>query len=177
MGVLTLAMAKAYTDSQRLAYIETTEGLTFDGDRDGKESIGPCYKISDVPINVDDVTEIAIRDNSSEVILSKDAFEINRAFDNGITAISGRIESDSGSMEGVWVLSVGDNATFEGTSVAKGTYVCRAGSKVYVTEVRGVVIETIHPIDPKYIVLTSSSGKKFNLSVDDSGTVSATEVV
>ena len=37
--------------------------------------------------------------------------------------------------------------------------------------------ETIHPIDPKFIVLTSPSGKKFNLTVDDSGTITATEVV
>lgn len=33
--------------------------------------------------------------------------------------------------------------------------------------------ETIHPIDPKYIVLTSPNGTKYNLSVADDGTLSA----
>lgn len=35
--------------------------------------------------------------------------------------------------------------------------------------------ETIKPIDPKYIVLTSPNGTKYNLSVSDSGTLTATE--
>lgn len=37
------------------------------------------------------------------------------------------------------------------------------------------VVEDIKPIDPKYIVLTSPNGNKFNLSVSDSGTLTATE--
>ena len=36
--------------------------------------------------------------------------------------------------------------------------------------------EVIHPIEQKFIVLTSPSGKKFNLAVDDSGTITAVEV-
>lgn len=36
------------------------------------------------------------------------------------------------------------------------------------------VSKTIKTIDPKYIVLTSPNGTKYNLSVDDSGTLSAT---
>lgn len=36
------------------------------------------------------------------------------------------------------------------------------------------VTETIKPLDPKYIVLTSPNGTKYNLSVSDSGTLSAT---
>lgn len=42
------------------------------------------------------------------------------------------------------------------------------------TEVAGET-ETIHPIDPKFIVLTSPNGTAYNLSVSDDGTLSAVE--
>lgn len=38
------------------------------------------------------------------------------------------------------------------------------------------VIETIHPIDPEFIVLTSTNGTKYNLTVADDGTLSAVKV-
>lgn len=53
-----------------------------------------------------------------------------------------------------------------------GVYFAKLGKN---TTTKFSAPETIKPIDPKYIVLTSPNGTKYNLSVSDSGTLSATE--
>ena len=100
------------------------------------------------------------------------------------------------------VITLSDNAVMTGTTITfpkKGVYFA-SNNGVYVTGIAGVDgvapdtpeitwdgnIETIKTIDPKYIpselneiVLpssTSGSSKKFKITVDDSGTISATEV-
>lgn len=63
-----------------------------------------------------------------------------------------------------------DNATAYELSFPKaGLYV----STYFVKFVMEWQNETIHPIDQKYIVLTSPNGTKYNLSVADDGTLSA----
>ena len=55
MDLLTLSMAKKYTDSQRLGHTET-KAITWDGNTEGKHGINmgqfTLTKASDVPINV-----------------------------------------------------------------------------------------------------------------------------
>ena len=100
------------------------------------------------------------------------------------------------------VITLSDNAVITGTTVTfpkKGVYFA-SNNGVYVTGIAGVDgvapdtpeitwdgnIETIKTIDPKYIpselnevILpssTSGSSKKFKITVDDSGAITATEV-
>lgn len=48
-----------------------------------------------------------------------------------------------------------------------------ANSEITIEYGEGGEVETVRPIDPKFIVLTSPNGTKYNLSVADDGTLSA----
>lgn len=76
---------------------------------------------------------------------------------------------------GFSALVISEPGTYaEGTFPEIGTYVPHAGEEYVKTLYKAETV--IRPADPRCIVLTSPNGTKFNLTVSDDGTLSATPV-
>ena len=167
MDIITLAMAKSYTDSQRIAYDEKT-AITWDGNTDGLTSIAPLgfpmYRVSDklIPPGAVQATMAdgrVLPDMASEplpgVVLAAEGMLIS--------AKAGEYA------EGDMVISIPES----------GTYFAKPNSDNFVISVS---FETIHPIDPKYIppvdslTMNGADGKQYKLTVNN-GAISVSEVV
>lgn len=186
MDAATLALAKAYADSQRLAYMETAKSnLIFDGDATGKFTVPGTLvgmgedtffaKVTDSVIDANDITKIkAYLPPLGEAMY----------FERTLLTIT--------DIYGAKVVSAGDVVlavivTEQASNVLgpeAGTYLLtnsEAQGDVYTSEVNMCRV-TIHPIDPKYIpamdsvTLNSPGGKKFAVTVSDTGALTATEV-
>lgn len=157
MDMLTLAMAKAYTDSKQLASAETTLSKIFEAEEEGFGL--DAVDLSLVPSGAKCIVEF--EEKTYERVVSYeygDAFIGNLGLDGG---------EDTGEP---FIIYFQDGMTIVlYQSGHSGTI------RVYVDS------ETIHPIDPKFIpaldsiTLNSPGGKRFTLMVDDSGTITATE--
>ena len=155
----------------RLAYSDGYS-ITWDGDTTGRECFslpgGPMsyYKVSDIVFTKTDLIGAtnSFAGGAEYVIKSEEVYEDNGNVQAGI---SGQILS---------LISPSD------FGVSPGTYFTKLSDTEYVSSLKK---EQTKQIDPKFIPVmdgvvlnssTSGSSKKFKLAVDDSGTISATEV-
>lgn len=147
------------------------EPIVWDGNTEGLESIdGMLTKVAEEPICAD------------PFLIESITTRLYESGEEGVMLISyvaeqGMIASDEHGFiigDGFVVCSDGHYA-FGGLSFGKGTWVAVQSGVRYISTITPAT--TIKPLDEKYLpTLTSPSGKKFKLSVDDSGTISATEV-
>lgn len=150
MDLLTLALAKSYTDSQRLGYAELekrrygwvgdTSGLNvFPGEVLGVET--NFYRVSE------------------DIILSVDNFEAHVTYTNGELYVLGNVsvveETDAILVYGSSILGVGalhiillKSALSE--EIPAGVYFAK-NDDCYVSWFNDGYVETIHPIDQKYV--------------------------
>ena len=143
------------------------EPIVWDGNTEGLESYDLegtiCFKIADyIPItSVEQIDSMVLKTYNDGTIreVTASASEIAEIaeFGSNFFAIGGYLFGDGDPIafpsSGIWL----DTARLAGLSLNPAT--------------------TIKPLDEKYLpILTSPSGKKFKLSVDDSGVLSATEV-
>lgn len=183
MDVVTLALAKQYTDNQRLAYAEGQHLITWDGDEEGKFIIpmGDNNSLVRVSENIIDLSKAVkvvsktIIDNETAGTQERTDFEFYSEYPLNSLDTSG----------GMLVMTCAEDADLGfGFTTLKGTYMMMGrfdSMKMFVSEI--LFAETIHPIDPKYIpavdalILNGTDGKQYRLAVDESGTLAATEVV
>ena len=167
MDMITLSMAKAYTDEQRLAYTERGTVRVIDTavflSSDTEIQTGTFFS-SFVPEL--GVTYLVNYDGKDYVTQAKFQAVANHILGNA--HLYDDFAEDTGEPFLLRFASEGDWPEVE-VYATGGNFIVHVD--VYAEQ------DIVYPIDPKFIVLTSPSGKKFNLSVDDSGTISATEVV
>lgn len=195
MDIPTLALAKAYTDSQRLAHVEVKKtALTFDGDITGGNVTQMMEGIFIAKVS-DDVFDPA---DFKGIELTRGEFKIwcapGISYDEGLplnmeTALQDQRDSDMKQ----WFIQIEDNPVMlcqiedvigDGYSFEKGTYLMwyAAIEDVPIRYSSRVVFqsETIHPIDPKYIpamdslTLVSPDGTSYKVTADDSGNLTVT---
>ena len=150
MDMITLAMAKAYTDSQRLGYTEPGKVLTYDGNKTGKPVIlDALVKISDTPIDVSAIESITFGGN----VLTKDDFTLMNQDALSVVLVN----------EETLLISAAEDADMgDGSIVTKGVWVMHTDFG-YGSEV--VFAETIHPINAKYVAKIIDLNK-YNVIVD-----------
>lgn len=140
MDVLTLALAKKYTDSQRLGYEENKE-IVWDGNTAGKYIIEEVLAlVSTVPMDLTSVERVTINNGLNEYI----------TYDNSVLTVAELDENKSALMVGEFslVVSVTKNYFLEGTEYKTGTYLYFKNAE-YVSKVE--TKETIHTINPKFL--------------------------
>lgn len=164
MDMITLATAKNYTDSQRLAYIETGAVYTFNGNSEGKEFNGTQVKIADVAPDLNNLAKVVGLMGGQQLEILKDDFEVVTA--DGEPQIQYAIYQETAMV-----------------SVYKGALwvFCNPESEgYYVTSIE--FADTVHPIDPKFIppvdslTINGTDGKQYKLTVNN-GAISVAEVV
>lgn len=130
--------AKAYTDSQRLAYTET-KALTYDGNPDGKETCQMgnantlAVRIGDI-VDPYSITKLVGVMDGQTIELSANELTIQEG-DNAIVVMG----------NGMQLVTIITKQT--AVILPVGTYVSHANFG-YVSQIE---YETIHPIDPKYL--------------------------
>lgn len=152
-----------------------TEGgdtLTWDGNTEGLVNFGGShYKISDVVLTLDDCA------NGVHIVANGESAEVPLAYIQEFYAQSGIVGCD-------YFFSVPeDNYQALGLTFPEaGVYFCKADVTLESITIPGytgfVTTKTVvKTLDEKYMpLLTSPSGKKFKLTVDDSGVVGTVEV-
>lgn len=159
MDSVTLALAKAYTDSQRLAYSEWGVSLiSFDGDIVNRDAVpgealglgGTFVYASDEVISGGTVRTVDVyakgTDGKDYVINA--ANPVIRITDDGIGLVMGKAYTTE-----CLAISFGSDIA-NLLSVSPGTYVWTdtvSGAFCYVGSIHGNFTETIHPIDPKFL--------------------------
>lgn len=138
--------------------------VEWDGNTDGLVSAGRFYKVSDmVPTDDELIGAILWSSTGREFKLTSDV----------ITAISEDITAILGGEGGLIVRK--DNAIFDDNTALpqKGIY----SMKHQNTFTSKLSTQNITPMAEEFLpVLTSPNGTKYKITVDDSGTISATEV-
>lgn len=184
MDIPTLALAKAYTDSQRLAYVVPGAKLTFDGDITGKEFLNETLvKISDVPVDLTSVTKCIL--TADPVIASAFGVPENMEYTgDGFTVSSVNIlgieAQQLSTAENMIAVSIPDHGLWGTVMLGTSMGFDEVDVAMWVSYIE--CAETIHPIDPKYIpamdsvTLNSPNGTQFKITVDDTGALTATEV-
>lgn len=166
MDMITLALAKKYTDSQRLAHITPGTKLTFDGNREGLE---------------------VFEDDESYVYISTNTYDLNcvESFVLHIGNVSGTVAKGDFYVEGVadaqelFLTDEGITVPMVLSIQGMGTVILATDAS-YVSEI--TFAETIHTIDPKYIptldalTLNGADGKQYTLTVDDTGALAVTAI-
>lgn len=151
MDLTTLALAKKYTNSQRIGYAEKKETtLTYDGTGTRLDfgDIGTYVKILDQPADLSGVYLVRFVYDGNEYEFHKDEILVQE--DHTVQAIT----VDSFTV--AFVLSVTETAAAAVEGVEPGTYVLDIEESMdwprrYITEVHGAAVETVHKIDPKFI--------------------------
>ena len=157
MDMITLAMAKAYTDSKQLASKKETKRLVCDFVLDAGRNWTAVFTGN---FNADYLKV------GKTYLLMLDGMECKGTATEGANGAFGVGKNG----DALW-WDVESDLFAINISVAEASNVARNGSLYWIEE------EIVH-IDPKYLPpLTSPSGKQFKLTVDDSGTITATEVV
>ena len=134
MDVLAVAMAKKYTDSQRLGYEETKE-LVWDGDTTGKVILEEIYvRVSEEPI---DLTKIV------SFILSGIQIDASNSECNVVSMDEYTTTLSLG--EAPMIVSITEDHYVEdvGSTYYKGTY--------FLQGVTAVEMHELKTIDPKYL--------------------------
>lgn len=154
--------------------------LTWDGNTDGRVYVEldggfKFVKVADIVLTLPNVANGLTETLSSGITLEVPFEHIEEAY-NGGGCIGGSF----------FICAPTDNFNALGMTVLpeSGIWFCDIPGQGYTTSLTipnytGFVTEqtTVKPMDEKYMpILTSPSGKKFKLSVDDSGAVTATEV-
>lgn len=141
------------------------EPIVWDGNIEGREVIEQgsqklvhisSLKITD-PTNIENLVFGNIENGETATVTD---FQVRQQGDGAFELQGGLVmlinNTSFGLSEGVWAMLIGGNPAFIAEINPKNT---------------------IKPIDAKYLPpIVSPSGKKFKLSVDDSGVLSATEV-
>ena len=162
---------------------ETTvmgDTLTWDSNTEGLEYVEAFmgYKVSDAVLTEENLlnASLLITDESGEHEPTGE-MTISKPFE-GVIMCDGL-----NGMEGEMLIIVINDVVAEQIAASAGTYFTlgNAGdtyvSSLTIPGYNGFETKTIKTIDPKYLPpIVSPSGKKFKLSVDDSGVLSATEV-
>lgn len=150
--------------------------LTWDGNTEGLVSVADMlYKISDNVLTIDDVQNGAIVTTSNKEATTYSAdqiLEFTNAY--GLVCFGGvySVPSDSFELEGMVFPKAGIYVMAAASAAAYTESITIPGYGKFVSEQTVVT-----PLAEQYMpTLTSPSGKKFKLSVDDSGVLSATEV-
>lgn len=139
--------------------------IEWDGNVDGLVGIpfssnGGFYKVSDIALSYDELIGATLTLSGGEPMLLT-----SNSVHNGGSVIS----------VGEYIISVHqDNSTlYNITFPVKGTYFCRLNGAY----TKQLIKEKINPMAEYFMpVLTSPNGTKYKLTVDDTGTLSATEV-
>lgn len=165
MDLLTLAMAKAYTD-QKAGYVETKKTvLTFDGDLTGKDVLHlneaiKMVKLSDNAFEASDLIGFTIytrRDTNGVTVIEETSnYTKDKLFISTQEETNSWTASLSKDVEPV-IQCLKEDFIFDGGSIAKGLYVGYASAESdtmsYVSYVSKVefVTEIVHTIDPKFL--------------------------
>lgn len=157
------------TDKPFGTEIGTTK-ITWDGDTTG---LSPAqnyfYKVSDTPLTKEQLLggtcSVEMNGQVSTIDITEDAIGEMGTF---------AVRVDWLEYEQDIVMSVMSDANPLGYTVGLWFLCMSDGVSAHVSELT-YTAEVVKPIDPKYIVLTSPNGTKYNLSVADDGTLSATE--
>ena len=193
------ATAKDYIKNRPGGYEEGFE-ITWDGDTTNRVSITAegmpfaWYKMSDKILTADDiiggiVTEV--NNGVSESFVLTSAAVVRE--DYGVMTSDGMIILAA--QQGTYVCTIGGFSISIPETGVYFTYMNSVGTTIYASSLSNI---TVHPFDDKYIpntiarkaeldsritgkevILTSSttdSTKKFKITVDDTGTIKATEV-
>lgn len=146
--------------------------IEWDGNTDGLISVaGEYYKVSDMVPTDDELIGATIETSAGE------SFKLSSNYINAVT------EDITLIGEGLALIVRKDNATFNNVTIPqKGTYFTVARD-FYTTRLSTQTItpmaEEFLPSEIKELIMNSSttgSTKKFKITVDDNGTISATEV-
>lgn len=165
MDIITLSMAKKYTDSQRLAYSAYDRDITldFDGDITDKETFsgealgvgGTFVHVSDIVFTGGTIISGSWKNNNGKLWKILNTSVITT--DDGIVIVMGTL---LGKDIIPVVISFGSTIS-QMLGVSAGTYFLTDdiyGSYCYVSSIMGRFIETIHTIDPKYLPKEAMGG-------------------
>lgn len=159
--------------------------LTFNPDDTYEVYAGMLYRISDTPIGFDEIlsSKTSLFIKSSGKTIDGIVTEENVTSGEGYyTALIQSSNGDTAQFMSVYAAQTEENF---GADVPVGLYVAYNSTKgIYVSQITHAASE-VHPLDKKFIPVmdsvilnssTSDSTKKFRITVDDTGTISATEV-
>ena len=156
------------------------DGISWDEINKGNTNTG-LYKVSDAIVTMDDLERGCVFEKYGQEAFQIDVAECQEDSSGVILIYHG--------YDLIFVSALIDNAEYGGSDIlSAGLYVwpdyARSGFKVTINGYTG--FETFKTIDPQYlpesvdsVVIRSStagSTKKFRLTVDDSGTLTATEI-
>lgn len=158
--------------------------LTFNPDDTYEVYGGMLYRISDTPIGFDEIlsskTSLFIK-SSGETI---DGIVTEENVTSGEGYYTALIQSSGGNEAQFMSIYAAQTEENFGADVPVGLYVLyRSTAGVYVSQITHTASE-VHPLDKKFIPVmdgvilnssTAGSTKKFKITVDDSGVISATE--
>lgn len=170
MDVLTLAMAKSYTDSKQLGHVEPALAYKWDGDRTGRARLvtgvyrtRDVYKISDTPADLNNLTEIKY--SNGETL----AWEVRTIGGQQHAVVTDEWGDALYNECGSWVVSADD-----------GLYVCRDDSN-WVSCIR-FGDDVIHTIDKRLIppldsiTLNGADGNQYKLTIDTNGQLQTSKI-
>lgn len=152
---------------------ETPAPITWDGNPEGRDSIMEMlYKISDEVFTIDQLIGATVQRMRNGVITETvlDESHLVQIAEGCIMA------TDNGEL---LLMSSSVTGTVNGTNIpSTGTFgsLDKSGDwHVYLSCI--MFPSKVKPLDEKYMpILTSPSGKKFKITVDDTGAITATEV-
>lgn len=176
MDVVTLALAKQYADSQRIAY-EEGDMFYFDGNITGLEAIDVLVRVSDKSVDLRKIKSVQLVTVTNGEVTGTDTF--NKFTVEGEGLVTMLIADETGAP---YVVNVSEDYELEGTMVHRGFYVFAQDLGFVKSYVSCVDMKTIHPIDPKYIpaldsiTLNGADGKQYKLAINESGTLVATPI-
>ena len=151
------------------------EPIVWDGNTEGLENLAgmPAYKVSDFAPSLNELVNggtIEYTAQGNKVKTTFTAADIDTSTPNILS-----INDEDGAAQGTVVMVVVADTELAPNMIAKtGTYFMGMSNLVTHSLIPNA---TVKPLDEKYMpILTSPSGKKFKITVDDSGTLSAAEV-
>lgn len=170
MDMITLAMAKAYTD-QKAGYTEPGKVYTFDGNAEETKKYGNITyaKIADTAPNLHNVTKaVYTAPNGSTIEYSSEKLTVDDVESQG-KIIGQRIKASLGGQTAAVIIL--DNT---------GLWVYAQPGYGYCSLIE--FAETVHPIDQKFIppvdslTINGTDGKQYKLTVDENGALAVTVV-
>lgn len=170
MDIVTLALAKAHSDGQRIAYSEKNT-ITYDGSGETIDLLGDGSTFAKVQDNPIDLLAVTAMQTNESVGININYLRI--VAESGVQFAY--ILADNGATEWILVINAFEN---NDAGIPKGLYV----QVIVSSYIARIETETIHTIDPKYlpvldsVTLNSPSGKQYTLTIDDTGAVTTTEV-
>lgn len=186
MDMITLAMAKKYTD-EKAGYASWDSGsITFDGDVSDKLNI----PASELGFEVSNVSYVRFSEKSFP---AKNIKQVGVRYANSTSTLLEEFDiTDMG--EASFVFVKGDNIApllfiVDADTDMHGIFarVAWKGDAMdsigaYVNYISGHITENVHPIDPKYIpamdsiTMNGADGKQYKVAVDASGVLTATAI-